>query len=181
MGKVVVAAKKSKVNKQLNRYKYLASKDKIKPIGSAKSQKRVRPNILREVAKHNKLNGKVATTSKYSSTYSLKGPNRPASKRSDDVNSQHIACEPRSKQVEPQRKSTAKPAKINGKPQNSRKGNRGSFSKNRKETQHAQKKVMSTPGLKQSNNNRGDQKEVPETFAVNRIKSKVKRARGKKY
>jgi hypothetical protein len=179
-GKVVVTAKNPKVNKQTSKHKYLESRDKIKPIGSAKSKKLVRPNIIREVTKHNKLNRKVATTSKHSSTYSLKGQNRPTSKRSDDVNSQPVEYEPKSKQVEPQRKSTTKTAKINGKPQNARKGNRGSFSKNRKETQHSQNKVMSTPGLKQSNNNRGDKKEVPETFAVNRVKSKVKRAHGKK-
>ena len=178
--KAVVAIKTPKVNKHSNEYKYLEYRDKIKPIGSNKSKKLVRPDIVREVARYNKINKKVATTPKRSSAQSLKGPNKPASKRSNDVKSQQVASEPKPKQIEPQRKSTSKPAKINGEPQNTRTGNRGSVSEKRKGSQSAKKKVMRTPGLKQSKDNGGDQQVAPETFVVNYSKNKVNRAQGKK-
>jgi hypothetical protein len=177
--KVVVTTNIPKGSKQPNRYKHLESEDKIKHNGSSKSQKIVRPDIVRELAKHNKTNRKAATASKRSNTHSLKVANKSAGKRSNVVKNQHIAYEPKSKRDELKRKSTSKPSKVNRGLQNASKGNRGSVSENRKEVQSAKKKVTRTPRLKQSKNKRGDQQEDPEGFALNLSKNKDKSAQGK--
>ena len=153
--KAVVVAKPPKENKQSKRFKHLGSKDIIKNTDSSNSKKTVRPNIVRELAKHKKTNQKAATVSKRSKAHNLKGQNKSASKSSNVVKNQRIVYEQKSKQVELKRKSTSKPAKIDRDLKNTSKGNRGSVSENRKGVQSAKKKVTHALGLKQSKVKRG--------------------------